>query len=259
MIEISRIYRLIRDFNKLSFISKDEFQEEIKENYSSVHDNGSLKKLDIVDLLSQYSKIKTPLNNILLKENCNNFEIVDYGGGLGKGFYQLNPVLKDKCKNWQIIEKGEFIQGAPIDLLDKVISYHKSFDSIKKVKSKFKICYSNSGIQYSGDMALTIRKMACIKPDVIILERIPLIVSQSNSIVYARQKSALSSNYRKNWKYFDPKVTYNLELYNKAEIAKVLTDLKFVVKFVETVEDVFSNFQHRIGLFDITAKIIEQK
>ena len=256
MIEISRIYRLIRDFNKLRFISKGEFQNESTNNYTSVYDNGSLKNLDIADLLSQYSKIKTPLNNLLLEENCNDFDIVDYGGGLGKGFYQLNSVLKEKCKHWQIIEKKEFIQGAPIESLDKVISYNDSFDSIKKVKSKFKICYSNSGIQYSGDMALAIRKMTCIKPDLIVLERIPLIVSQSNSVVYARQKSALSSNYRKSWKYLSPKVTYNFELYNKDQIEKLFTDLEFKVEFTETVSDVFSNFQYRIGLFDICAKIV---
>ena len=117
MISKNRTYKLIRDFGKIRFISHDDFLQQKDDNYSEVHQRQRFTTNQIQNLKDQYSRIPTPLTRILNDNDLTTFNVIDYGGGLAKGYYQLPLELRKKCNTWQIIERTDFIENVKICLL----------------------------------------------------------------------------------------------------------------------------------------------
>ena len=254
MTDYLRGYRLIRDWKKIKFISESEFNNSISKNYDEVHEQLELDEIYVANTLRGYSE-KSSLLNILLRDYTTDvFSVVDFGGGLGKGFYELDPDVQENCRSWQIVEKRELIKRIPKQLFDRKICFSDSIQKVNISEPCFRVGYSNSGIQYSGRIESVVSGMAKLGIDLFVFERIPLCLSQTNRPLYVRQKSALQSNYTKKLSLLSPRVFYNFELLTKNRFVRCLENLGFAVKLEETSSDVFCNFRYRIGLFNIIAK-----
>lgn len=254
MIDFFRGYRLIRDWMKIKFISESEFNNSISKNYDAVHDQLELDESYVADTLRGYSENSSLLNILLREQSADIFSVVDFGGGLGKGFYELDPDMQENCRSWQIVEKREFIKRIPKQLFDGKICFSDSIQKVNFSEPCFRVGYSNSGIQYSGRIESVVSGMAKLGTDLFVFERIPLCLSQVNRPLYVRQRSALKSNYTKKFIFRGPRVFYNFELLPEHQFVKFLQDLGFSVRVEETARDVFCNLKYRIGLFNIIAK-----
>ena len=254
MTDYLRSYRLIRDWKKIKFISESEFNSSISTNYDAVHDQLELDETYVANTLRGYSENVSLLNLLLREQPSDSFSAVDFGGGLGKGFYELDPDMRENCRSWQIVEKPEFIKRIPKQLFNRKISFSDSIEKVNLSESCFNVGYSNSGIQYSGRTESVVTEMAKLGIDLFVFERIPLCLSQTKRPLYVRQRSALQSNYTKKFSLLGRRVFYNFELLTKNLLVGHLENLGFTVSLEETSNDVFCNFRHRIGLFNIIAK-----
>ena len=254
MIDFKRLYRLIRDWKKIEFITEIEFKKSIAVNYDSVHNQITIDKKYIDALLKDYESNSSFLQANLPKHFSSDFIVFDFGGGIGKGFYELDSSFQKRCRAWQVIEKSHLIKKIPIDLLHSSIDFAEKVEILDGFSSCLKIGYSNSGIQYSGRMENVVLELSKLGVEMMVFERIPLITSNANTVLYVRQKSLLRSNYGNKFSVFGPRVSYNFELFGKNRFIAYLMDLGFSVSFEETSTDVFSNLKHRIGLFNIVAK-----
>jgi len=254
MTDLLRLYRLIRDYKKIEFISELEFSNNISINYDAVYDQISFDKSYIDHAITSFSSNSSLLSALLKNPLSNGFAVVDFGGGLGKGFYELDPYVQKYCQSWQVVEKPKFIKKVPIHLLHRLLSFSDKIENFSVSGSCLKIGYSNSGIQYSGRMEGVVSELAESGVDLLVFERIPLSLSQTDRVLYVRQRSALRSNYTKNFNLLGARVFYNFELLPESRFIGCLQDLGFTVSLEKTSGDVFSNLKYRIGLFNIIAR-----
>ena len=152
------------------------------------------------------------------------------------------------------MEKLKFIKKVPIHLLHRSLSFSDKIENFNVSDSILKVGYSNSGIQYSGRMEGVVLELAELGLDLLVFERIPLSLSQTDRVLFVRQRSNLRSNYTKNFSLLGARVFYNFELLPESRFVGCLQDLGFDVSLEKISGDVFSNLKYRIGLFNIIAR-----
>ena len=252
MKKIKRIYRRLRDWKKLRFIGSEAFHSDISDNYEDTNLIDHLAKINFDQQKLIYQNQQTILNDVINIANFNKFNVVDYGGGLAKGFYQVDPQYINKCASWKVVETKPIVDIASRFSMDKKVTFTTNFDGIVNNKSDPTLIYSNSGIQYSGNMLELLRSMLEAKPELIVLERIPLIGDNGQNIVYAIQRSSQSGNYNSGFaKFFSKQIFYKLEIATSSLITDIVRRSGYNITLTETAEDIFSNTQYKIGLFNI--------
>lgn len=254
MTDLLRLYRLIRDYKKIEFISEFEFSKNSSINYDTVHDQISFDKSYIDNAITSFSSNSSLLSALLKNHLSKGFAAVDFGGGLGKGFYELDTDVQKHCQLWLVVEKLKFIKKVPIHLLHRSLSFSDKIENFNVSGSCLKVGYSNSGIQYSGRMEGVVSELAELGLDLLVFERIPLSLSQTDRVLFVRQRSNLRSNYTKNFSLLGARVFYNFELLPESRFVGCLQDLGFDVSLEKISGDVFSNLKYRIGLFNIIAR-----
>ena len=139
-------------------------------------------------------------------------------GSLGSTYFKMRDIFDQKYKNtWNIIEQTSFVNAGKKIFKEKNLNFYENLKDIKN--KKIDIIILSGSLQYIEKPIQILEKMFKLKPEIIIIERLP-ILKKLNKIEIYTQKSG--SNSYPCW-FFSPTALNPLFKKNNYDLLEVLS------------------------------------
>ena len=163
-----------------------------KNNLYFFERDGSLLKNNTIS----YTQLGIILDMIMKKRRGLN--IVDYGGSLGSNYFKIKDIIDQKYKNtWNIIEQKAFVNLGKKKLGEKNFKFLNDMSQIKK---KVDIFMLSGTLQYLENPHKILKNIFKLKPEVILLERLPMCKKIKKNNIYIQKRG---SNSYPSWIFLD--------------------------------------------------------
>lgn len=135
-----------------------EFQPPSAESISSLKSGGKDAGINLNAILSGLLLHNKPAS------------VLDFGGGLGVGYFRSKPYLKNQIASWQVVELEDLSEFGTSCFSDDKLSFHSSIDE----------CDDYDFVIFAGVLQLIgapfdlVRSVLRKKPNVVIIDRTPL-------------------------------------------------------------------------------------
>ncbi len=118
-------------------------------------------------------------------------DVVDFGGSLGSSYFQNREFLSDLPRvSWSVVEQSHFVDAGRKYVQNDVLKFYSSIAECLTLNSPNVVLFS-SVLEYLPDPALVIESAARINPDIIIVDRTPFSLDDSELITIQKVPSEI--------------------------------------------------------------------
>jgi len=110
---------------------------------------------------------------VALLAHRGNAHVLDFGGGLGVGYFRLAPVLPSAIASWRVIEKAHVVEHGNRQFADDKLSF---WHSLSEATAEWQpdIVIASSVLEYLPDRYDILTKLASSNPNTIVIDRSPI-------------------------------------------------------------------------------------
>lgn len=99
--------------------------------------------------------------------------VLDFGGGLGVGYFRLSSVVPNAIASWRVIEKAHVVEHGNRHIADGKLSFWRSLSEAAD-RWQPHIAIISSVLEYLPDRYEVLAKLARLKPARIVIDRSPI-------------------------------------------------------------------------------------
>ena len=122
----------------------------------------------------------------LINKKKRGLNIIDYGGSLGSMYFKFKDIINQKYLNiWNIIEQKSFVNIGNKKLKEKNLNF---LETINFIKEKTDIVMINGTLQYLENPTKVLENIFKLKPEMILIQKLPILDKQSTSEIYIQKR-----------------------------------------------------------------------
>lgn len=157
----------------------------------------------------------------LLDSENDNVNVLDFGGSFGKYFFLVRQLLNKKLNvYWDVLETKSLCEVANSKITNKNLKFYSKFELI--MNKSYDIVIFSGALQYLESPVHILKKIFELNPQLLIINRIPLINSYER---YCVQKINLQDNGpQKNVNMANTNIKVPICLLNKKKLIRILQE-----------------------------------
>tara|TARA_B100001109_G_C18842267_1_gene465078 strand:- start:168 stop:1838 length:1671 start_codon:yes stop_codon:yes gene_type:complete len=123
----------------------------------------------------------------MINKKKRGLNIIDYGGSLGSMYFKFKDIINQKHKNtWNIIEQESYVNIGKKNLDQDNLNFFKNIDTLKN--KRIDLVMLCGTLQYLDEPDNILKKIFALKPEIILIEKLPIINNQDSNKIYIQKR-----------------------------------------------------------------------